>query len=61
MRKMRLLKDFDTLEEKEEFRKMVMKAFEEAKEKGETNLTIYKLVLDELDFFSCVKKENKHR
>lgn len=58
---MRLLKDFDTLEEKEEFRKMVMTAFEEAKAKGETNLTIYKLVLDELDFFSCVKKENKPR
>lgn len=56
---MRLLKDFDTLEEKEEFKKMVMTAFEEAKEKGETNLTIYKLVLDELDFFSCVKKKNK--
>ena len=58
---MRLLKDFDTLEEKEEFRKMVITAFEEAKTKGETNLTIYKLVLDELDFFSCVKKENKPR
>ena len=54
---MRLLKDFDTIEEKQEFQKMVQQAFYEAKERGETNLTIYKLVLDELNFFSCIKKK----
>lgn len=53
---MRLLKDFDTVQEKEAFQKMVLQAFNEAKDRGETNLTIYKLVLDELNFFSCIKK-----
>ena len=56
---MRLLKDFDTVQEKEEFQKMVLQAFNEAKDRGETNLTIYKLVLDELDFFSCIKNDKR--
>ena len=42
---MRVLKDFESIEEKEEFRKMVQQAFDEAKAKGETNL-----------FITCVKK-----